>query len=281
MRRLLLLLAILLVASPVVAQTPPPKRVVTVNLCLDQLALRLAVPGQLVGVSYLSHDPRISTLVDRARAIPSVRAKVESILALKPDLVVMDEYSHANLKRLLREAGVPILELPWASSLEETETLIGRMAKALGNEAEGQRLVEKMQADRRALVWTQAPVGTAAVLQANHGTNGRGSLMDELLRLSGFRNLAAELGMPGFGRWSLETVLAGQPDLLVLDAESNADPARGTEFVDHHLIGVLKRQARVAAVPMKYTVCAGPESVEVLRRLAEARAAIKPGTVWR
>ena len=281
MRRLLLLLAVLLGALPAAAQTPPPKRVVTVNLCLDLMALRLAAPGQLVGVSYLSHDPRLSTLADRARAIAPVRAKVEAILALRPDLVIMDEASHANIKRLLREAGVPILELHWASTLAESETLIARVAKALGNEAEGRKLVEKLQADRQVLAWTQPPVGTAAVLQANRGTNGQGSLMNELLGLSGFRNLAAELGVPAFGRMSLETVLAGQPDLLVLDAETNANPARGTEFVDHHLMKVLEERAKVAQVPMKYAVCAGPESVEVLRRLAEARTAVKPGTVPR
>jgi iron complex transport system substrate-binding protein len=281
MRRLLLLLAILLGTIPAAAQTSPPKRVVTVNLCLDLMALRLAAPGQLVGVSYLSHDLRLSALADRARAIAPVRAKVEAILALRPDLVIMDEASHANIKRLLREAGVPILELHWASTLAESETLIARMAKALGDEAEGRKLVERMQADRQALAWTQPPVGTAAVLQANRGTNGQGSLMNELLGLSGFRNLAAELGLPAFGRMSLETVLAGQPDLLVLDAETNANPARGTEFVDHHLMKVLEERAKVAKVPMKYAVCAGPESVEVLRRLAEARAAVKPGTVPR
>lgn len=283
MRYLLLMLAVLLSASSVAAQMAPPKRVVTVNLCLDLMALRLAAPGQLVGVSYLSHDPRLSTLADRARAIAPVRAKVESILALKPDLVIMDQSSHVNLKRLLRQAGVPILELHWAASLDEAETLIARVAEALGNEAEGRRLVEKMQADRRAFAWTQPPVGRAAVLQANHGTNGKGSLMDELLGMSGFRNLAAELGIPAFGRMSLETVLAGQPDLLVLDADGNAAPARGTEFVDHHLVEVLEERAKVVTVPMKYAVCAGPESVEVLRRLAEARAAMKtrassPGT---
>lgn len=279
MRRLLFALVLLLAGLPAAAQTP--RRVVTVNLCLDQLALRLAAPGQLVGVSYLSHDPRLSTLVDRARTIPPVRAKVESILALKPDLVIMDKTSHANIKRLLREAGVPILELHWAASLADAETLITRIAEALGNEAEGRRLVEKMQADRRAFAWTEPPVGTAAVLQANRGTTGKGSLMTELLGLSGFRNLAAELGVPAYGRWSLETVLAGQPDLLVLDAEGNANPARGTEFVDHHVMKVLEQRAKVAAVPMKYAVCAGPESVEVLRRLAEARAAVKPGAVSR
>ena len=67
--RSLTCLMLLLAAVPAAAQSP--QRVVTLNLCLDQIALRLAAPGQLVGVSYLSHDPRLSVLADRAAAHPT------------------------------------------------------------------------------------------------------------------------------------------------------------------------------------------------------------------
>jgi iron complex transport system substrate-binding protein len=248
-----------------------PQRVVTVNLCLDQVALRLAAPGQLVGVSYLSHDPRLSVLADRARAIPAVRAKVESILEVRPDLVIFDRDAHANIKRLVRKAGVPILEVPWASSLEESEALIVRIAAALGRDAEGRAIVADMREQRRRLAHDGPPTALAATLQANRGTAGKGSLMDELLRLSGFRNLAAELGIPAYGRLPLESVLAGRPDLLVLDGSANAHPARATEFVDHNALRALAGKTRLLSIPLKSTVCAGPENIEALRLLAEAR----------
>ena len=253
------------------AQAQSPKRVVTVNLCLDQLALRLAAPGQLVGVSYLSLDPRISVQVDKARAIAPVRASVESILELRPDLVIFDSVAHASVKRLLHGAGVPLLELPWSASLEATEALIAHMATALGREEVGRALIADMQAERRRLTWQGPPTATAAVLQPNRGTAGKGSLMDELLRLAGLRNLAAELGIPAYGRLSLESVLAGKPDMLVFDGVANASPARATEFVDHHALSSLAGRARIVSLPMKYAVCAGPENFEVVRLLAEAR----------
>jgi len=164
--RCLLAMASLLagpVASPA-AWAQAPQRVVTVNLCLDQIALRLAAPGPLVGVSYLSHDPRISVLAERARAIPAVRAKVESILELRPDLVIFDRDAHANIKRLVRKAGVPILEVPWASSLETAETLITRIGTALGRDAEAQAIVAGIEKER--LVIT-ADVQTAALARAS------------------------------------------------------------------------------------------------------------------
>jgi iron complex transport system substrate-binding protein len=95
--------------------------------------------------------------------------------------------------------------------------------------------------------------------------------MDELLRLSGYRNLAAELGIGSFGRLSLETVLAGQPDLVVFDGTANDNPARATEFVGHHALLALAGKTKLASVPTRFSICAGPDNFEVMRRLAEAR----------
>ncbi|MDP3242364.1 MAG: ABC transporter substrate-binding protein [Reyranella sp.] len=260
---------LLFLALPAAAQTP--QRVVTLNLCLDQMALRLAAPGQLVGVSYLSQDPRLSALADQAGALAPVRDSFESILTLRPDLVILGQGSHASLKRLLRGAGVQVLELPWATSIGEAESVIEQMATALGREEVGRSLIAGMQVERRRLTWTGAPLGTAVYLEANRGTSGKDSLMDELLRLSGYRNLAAELGIGSFGRLSLETVLAGQPDLVVFDGTANDNPARATEFVGHHALLALAGKTKLASVPTRFSICAGPDNFEVMRRLAEAR----------
>lgn len=262
-------LALLLMALPAAAQ--PPQRVVTLNLCLDQMALRLAAPGQLVGVSHLAQDRHLSVLADQAAALAPVRDSVESILVLRPDLVILGKDTHATLKRLLRGAGIPILELPWAASIEEAETVIDQMSQALGREEAGRHLIADMRETRRQLTRTGTSLGRAIYLEANRGTSGKGSLMDELLRLAGYRNLAAELGIGSFGRVSLETVLAGQPDLLVFDVDSNAHPARATEYVGHHALLALAGKARLASVPTRYSICAGPENFEALRLLAEAR----------
>jgi len=270
MRRAFFVLALMLLTS-VPGWAQAPRRVVSLNLCLDQLALRLAAPGQLVGVSHLARDARLSVLAGQARSITAVRAGVESILDLRPDLVIFDSAAHVGIKGLVKRAGVPILEVPWAATLEQAEALIERMAAALDRREVGRALIDDMRSQRDALAWRGPPKATAAILQANGGTTGRGSLMDELLRLAGYRNLAAELDIPAYGRWSLETVLAGQPDLLVLDAEANLDPARATEFVDHAAFRIMAGQARVVSVPMRYSLCAGPENFQAVRLLSEAR----------
>lgn len=260
----------LLLAAASPARAESPRRVVTVNLCLDQIAMRLAAPGQLAGVSYLARDPRTSVLSDRARDIPTVRGTAESILDLAPDLVVFDSVAHANVKRLVRAAGVPVLELPWARSLEEAQTSIARMADALGRSRQGRDLIEAMRERQRRVVRPGPPTATAAVLHANLLTTGKGSLTDELLGLTGYRNLAADLGIPAYGRFSLEAVLASQPDVVILDKESNDNPARATSFVDHPAIRALARHARILSLPMRYAICAGPENLDAMQMLREA-----------
>ena len=62
-----------------------------------------------------------------------------------------------------------------------------------------------------------------------------------------------------------------RPDLLVLDGAANASPARATEFVGHHALLALAGKAKLASVPTRYSICAGPDNFEVMRLLAEAR----------
>lgn len=269
-RLLAAVLGLLLAAASPARADAAPRRVVTVNLCLDQFALRLAAPGQLVGVSYLARDRRTSVLAERARDIPTVRGTAESILDLQPDLVVFDSVAQANVKRLVRAAGVPILELPWARSLEEAQTSIARMAEALGRGEQGRELIESMRERERMLVRPGPPSATAAVLHAGLLTAGKGSLTDELLALAGYRNLAAELGISDYGRLSLEALLAARPDIVVLDGASNDDPARATSFVDHPAIRAMARHSRIVSLPLRYAICAGPENLDAMRILREA-----------
>lgn len=83
MRRLAPLLALALAgALPAAAQ--PPARVVSMNLCTDQLAMLIAAPGQLVSVSHVARDPVSSALAEQAQAYPVNHGSAEEIFLLAP-----------------------------------------------------------------------------------------------------------------------------------------------------------------------------------------------------
>src|SRR4029453_14144332 len=130
--------------------------------------------------------------------------------------------------------------------------LIARIGAALGRDAEARAIVAGMQEQRRQLAYAGPPTALAATLQANRGTAGKGSLMDELLHLAGFRNLAAELGIPAYGRLPPESGLGGRPRLLGRDGNAHAHPARATEFGDQNAVPPLAGRTRLLSIPLKY-----------------------------
>ena len=64
MRRLMALLSFALVPLGAIASDLP--RVVSVNVCTDQLVMLLADPDQILSLSDLSDDPRNSVMAEHA-----------------------------------------------------------------------------------------------------------------------------------------------------------------------------------------------------------------------
>ena len=53
------------------AAADPPRRIVSFNVCADQLVVALADPSQIVALSPYAADPMTSVVADKARAFPA------------------------------------------------------------------------------------------------------------------------------------------------------------------------------------------------------------------
>ena len=82
------------------------KRVVSTNLCTDQLLLLIAKRSRIASVSYLARDPLFSHLANRARDIPINHGLAEEILPLEPDLVLVGSHTIRPTTVLLRKLGI-------------------------------------------------------------------------------------------------------------------------------------------------------------------------------
>ena len=248
----------------------------SLNLCLDQLALAMAAPGQLVGVSDLSHDPRISPRWRDARALPPVRKRAEEILALRPDLLIVDDFLTPSLRTTLRLAGIPTLELAEAASVEATFDHIMRIGAALGRPAAARDLAMSMREGIARLTVTAGPTSpVAAIYQANGMTLGRDTHADGLLRIAGWRNLAAERGLSLFVPMAMEELIVATPDLLILDGETSDRPSLAEQMMTHRAARRAFAGARTLVMPHSLWLCGGPQNIEALGRLTTAREALK------
>lgn len=256
-----------------------PKRIVSLNLCTDQLLLALAEPQNIAALSFLATDPDLSYYADAAKAFPQVRGAADEVVVLEPDLVLAQEHSARVAVSLLRELGYPVLDLPVAASLDDVRAQIRTLSRVLGEEARGRALIAQMNADLGALA-AGAPSArpSALVYGANGYAPARPSLPDDLLAAAGFRNLARGLVRLGGGQLPLETLLAADPDLLVIEQAREGSASLADALLDHPALAARFADSRILRVPAKLWVCGGPFSVEAARLLVLARLRTNPET---
>lgn len=268
----------LVVASLALAATPAagarPERIVSLNMCTDELVLRLADPAAIASVTWLSQDPRNANMAEAARRYPANHGLVEELLAFRPDLVIAGSFTTRNTVALLKRVGAPVREFGVPRDLAGVKAQIAEMAALLGEPARGEALIGEIEARLARLaqrIGKERP--KALVLRPNGFTVGRGSLVDEILTRAGFVNLAAELGIDNYGQIALETVALGEADILILNTSEGGPPSLAHEILNHPLIGRLGDRLRLVALPSRLWTCAGPAVIDAIEMLIDAAAA--------
>lgn len=230
------------------------ERVVSLNLCTDQLLVLLA-PGKVAALSTLARDPALSVVAGEARSLPEVRADAEAVLALRPDLVLAGQYGAQATVAALKARGVKILQLGLPDGFGAIRAQVREVARVLGAEARGEALIAEM--DRRLAVLTRpSPAPTAVLLGARGWTSGPGTLGDAVLRAAGYRNVGA-------GHIGLERLLAHPPDVLVT-AEAPGFPSLATSMLEHPALRNLPRERFAPAL----LACAGPFTARAAEAIA-------------
>jgi iron complex transport system substrate-binding protein len=267
MRRVLLIVLGLLIACPAGAQAP--RRVVSFNLCADQLVVALADPEQIAGLSPYAVDPNLSVVADKARAFRRIDWQAEATIALEPDLVFVGSWDRSATRRMLRKLGFRTMELDLAPDLASARQQVVDVAAALGHPERGEQLIAALDAARARLEAVRLPYRTALVLERGGFTAGPDSLAATLLATSG---LKPPSGAPsGFGGFlPLEKLLVLRPDLIFLKDPPAQPSDQGALFFTHPALQALYPASRRIALPTRFTMCGGPALVAAFDYLADA-----------
>ncbi len=256
------------------ASAEAPRRVISMNLCTDQLAMLLAGEGQLYSVSYLAGDREASVLADKAGAYVINHGLAEEIFLMQPDLILAGTYTTRATVDLLKRLGFRVEEFAPDSSFEDIRSNIIRMGELLGQEARAQEMVRAMD-DRLARIHQSVmvkPVAarTIALYYANQLTSGKGTLAEDVVNHAGFVNLGEKLGIEGTQKLPLEQLVMAKPDLI---AAHNAypTPALAYEAQLHPAFLATLNGKQPVDIPDKYWICGGPFTVDAVQFLAGQR----------
>lgn len=270
MLRGLVLAGAILGIAPVATGHAAPARVVSMNLCTDQLAMLLAEEDQLVSVSYLARDERASAMAEEAERYPVNHGLAEEIFLLDPDLVIAGQFTSTATVAMLRRLGIPVVTMAPAYSLDDVRKRLTEMGKLLGREAAAAELVAKFDADLAALRDALTTRPRAAIYSANGYTSGPESLAGAILDAAGFDNVAKEAGLPVGGLLPLERLVLLDPDVVVLP-QPYPGASRSEEVLHHPAVLALRERASTSPLTDRDWICGTPHVLNAIKELVEAR----------
>jgi len=253
-----------------------PQRVVSLNLCTDQLLLSLADREQIASLSYLVQDTSISYLAEQAAGLPVNQGRAEAILFDGADLVLTGTYGQQNQATLLKAQGLEVLALgPWMS-LEEGREQIRTLARRLGHLERGEALIGAID---NALARTRNIVPVRrSILGYDRGgwISASHSLMNELLVHMGFAPHQEALGLGDGGMARLETIIVRPPDYMLVDEDSRQAVDNGTALFLHPALLEAVPLSRRLVLPGRLTICGGASTPAAIDALAaEIRARVQ------
>lgn len=242
------------------------QRVVSMNLCTDQLAMLLTGPKQLISVSSLAADPQYSTMAQEARAYHLNRGQAEEIAFLRPDLVLAGQYTTQATVDMIKRLGYHVEIFEPENSIADIKRNLRKMGAVLGQIPRAEALIAQMDHDLAQIDYI--PEQQEALLYYASGyTSGSGSLADDILRHAGLKNKAVELGLPAGGTLSLEDLILSAPQVL-LRGQSYATPSRGQEMLTHPALQKMLEPPRKAYDTGPEWTCGTPATLAMIADLA-------------
>jgi len=271
-----LCIALLLGCSCAVRADEAPRRLVSMNLCTDQMAMLIAAPGQLHSVSYLARDPEGSVMAQEAPRFAVNHGLAEEIFMMRPDLVVAGTFTSRASVAMLRRLGFRVEEFPPAYTFDEIRAQMRRMGALLGRAERAEDLVREL--DNRLDATRVAVDGLrplAALHYVNSYTAGAGTLASIVVERAGLENLGSRLGLKGTVRLPLEVLVLASPDAVIGGQRFGTAPALAYQTFEHPALRSVLKGRDLTPVPDKYWICGGPFTAEAVRLLAAARAEIR------
>lgn len=242
--------------------------IVSTNPCADAMLVELVPLGRIAAISRYSQDPSATSMpLAQARQLRATGGTAEEVIALHPRLVVTSSFTPAATRAAYQALGLRVLALDSPTSIAASKAQLMTLARAVGAEARGRALVARIDAAVRAAAPPAGAPPSALLFLGGGLVNGPGNLLDELMRVSGLRNAAADYGLRYSASVATDVIAQSPPTLWMTSGAANRQQAA--------LSGVLGTRVRRATFPHTLMNCGGPTIVPALKALASIRRTVK------
>lgn len=275
---LALCLTLLGAVVPAQAQTQAkPQRIVSMNLCTDELLMRLVDPSRIAAITHLSQQP-INAPIGLGPIASTLKVNhglAEEVIRLKPDLILAGTFTTTTATSLLRGLGYNVVTFAPENSFEDMRANIRKLAALTGDEARGEQLIAEFDA-RLAALQAQIPPGETPIfadIGVNNFISGADTFYAYVVNAGGYRTLGQALGYSGYRNVSLEQVLTVRPALMSAATPWTSPPSMSTMALGHPALRRMMERIPQVAIPERYTTCGAPSVLGAVEILVNARLA--------
>lgn len=252
-------------------------RIVSVGGDITEIIYALGQEHKLVARDVTSNHPAA------ALDLPDVgyirRLSPEGVMSVSPSKIISAEGSGPpEAIELLREADIPLVEIPGGFSRDAVGAKIRAVGAALGAEPEAETLAAKIDADIQSAIDKMAHAGGKRVLfilSAAGGrvmAAGRETAPDAMIRMVGGVN--AVEGFEGYKPLTDEAIIQTNADVILLMARTGDHAITNDQMRAHPALGAVPAVKNDAIVRMDGMLLTGfsVRTGEAVTRLAEALA---------
>jgi iron complex transport system substrate-binding protein len=256
------------------APAAKPQRIVSLSVAADEILVEIVQPERIVAATAAGDEEAHSYAAGRLpRSTPRFRkADLERLLALRPDLVIVSEYTDADFLYLLERSGLRWHRMVGLSSLAGLRKALVDLGEAVGEPEASARLA--LAFDARLAEVSRRTAGAArprVLYWSNAYTAGADSAIGALIECGGAVNVGHELGLSGLALLGAERAFVAAPDAVLVSGAADAAALRA-----HPLMGRLRavREGRVIDMPHRVLVTLSHHAADSCAQLA---AAFHPG----
>jgi iron complex transport system substrate-binding protein len=261
--RLLFAAVALALSSGAALATGP--RIVSMNVCSDQLLLTLADPDQILGLSRFARDAWQSWAAGEARRYPVLSGGAEDVLVAKPDIVVASRFDKRSTRELLKAKGLHLAEFTVPRTLDEVKAQIREMGDIVEHPDRAVAEIARLDAAiARAHLAVANKHYRVLPLSRRGYVPGSDSLVSSLLTETGLLNPAGDLGVAAGGFASLEAIVSLRPDFILVSEAGDRAEDDGRAFLLHPALEHFYPPQKRIVLPERLTVCGGVMLAEAL-----------------
>jgi len=258
------------------AQTHP-QRIVSMNLCTDELLMRIVDPSRIASITYLSTQPINAPLGlgDVASKLKINHGLAEEVLMQKPDLILAGRFTASTATALLRRLGHNVVLFDPENTLDDMRANIRKLGEAVGEQERAEQVITEFDAKLTALQ-AQIPPGEQPIyaeIGVNNFIAGDNTLYTHIVNAAGYRTLGQALGFQGFRNVPLEQIISVKPALISTATPWTNPPSMSTMALRHPALRALVEKTPQVNIPERYTTCGAPSVLGAVEILVAARVA--------